>query len=112
MEIGPFQPGNIIRIPWLISINGTPTDVSSPRVQRLILPDQSNASGFPKTMTALSTGLYFLEITGLLTIGNYTAVLQGELTDPQTSEVRTVEELAEFIIEKPFGFPRIQIACD
>lgn len=105
MALGPFQPGDTVRIPLEVTLNGVPIAVSDPRVQRIILPNGTDASGYPVAMSTVKTGTYFLEVS-FTTIGNYLVILQAELgTD-------TIEEIESFIIEKPFGLPRIQIACD
>jgi len=105
MPIGPFQPSDKIRIPLEVTLNGRAIAISNPRVQRLIGPSGADLSGFPMTMTALKTGTYMLELI-LTTLGNYTAILQGELGND------TIEEIETFVIEKPFGLPRIEIATD
>ena len=105
MALGPFQPGDTVRIPLEVTLNGVPIAVSDPRVQRIILPNGADAPGYPVSMSTVKTGTYFLEVS-FITIGNYLAILQAEFgTD-------TIEEIESFIIEKPFGLPRIQIACD
>lgn len=103
--IGPYQPGNTVRIPLEVTINGTPTAVTSPRVQTLILPDGTSHPSFPQSMTTIKTGTYMFEIV-LTVVGSYTAIIQAELG------ASTIEQIAEFVIEKPFGFPRIEIASD
>ena len=104
-SIGPFQPGDVARIALEITINGEAVAVANPRVQRIILPDGTDASGYPKYMSVVKTGTYVLE-TVFDKIGNYTAILQAELGN------NTIEQIAEFVVEKPFGYPRIEIACD
>jgi len=103
--IGPFQPGDVARIPLEITINGEAIAIVDPRVERIVLPDGTDAPGYPKPMQTIKSGTYMLE-TIFNTIGNYTAILQGELGN------RTIEQIAEFVVEKPFGYPRIEIACD
>ena len=104
--IGPYQPSDTIRIPLEVTLNGVAVSVSDPRVERLVLPDGTNAAGFPATMTPLKDGTYIYETNTFITIGNYTAIIQAELGGS------TIECLAMFVIEKPFGFPRIEVACD
>lgn len=105
-SIGPYQPGDRIRIPLEVTLNGIAISVANPRVQRLVLPGGTDAAGFPAAMTEVKTGTYVYETTAFSTIGNYLAILQGELgTD-------TIECIVVFVIEKPFGQPRIEIACD
>lgn len=103
--IGPFQPGDVARIPLEITVNGEAIAVANPRVQSILLPDGSYAPGYPQSMITIKTGTYILE-TIFTKIGNYTAVLQAELGN------KTIEDIAEFVVEKPFGYPRIEIACD
>ena len=104
-NIGPFQPGDVARIPLEITINGEAISVANPRVQQIILPDGTNAPGFPRTMETIKIGTYMLE-TVFTKIGNYIAILQAEFGN------KTIEDIAEFVVEKPFGYPRIEIACD
>ena len=104
-HIGPFQPGDTARIPLEITINGVATAVANPRVQQIVLPDGTNASGYPQTMSTVKTGTYVYETT-FTTIGNYTAILQAEFGNS------TIEQIAEFVVERPFGYPRIEIASD
>ncbi len=106
MAIGPYQPGDKVRIPLEVTLNGTATAVSNPRVQRLILPGGTDAVGFPIAMQTIKTGVYFYETTQFVTIGNYTAILQAELG------ANTLEVVESFVIEKPFGTPRIELASD
>ncbi len=103
--IGPFQPGDKVRIPLEITINGVATAVGNPRVQRMVLPDGSSMPGFPKSMVTIKTGTYMLEIV-LTTIGSYVAILQAEYGN------NTIEDIAEFTIERPWGFPKIEVASD
>jgi len=104
-SIGPFQPGDVARIPLEITINGEAISVVNPRVQRIVLPDGTDASGYPRPMITIKVGTYMLE-TIFDKIGNYIAILQAELGN------KTIEQIAEFVVEKPFGLPRIEIACD
>lgn len=105
-SIGPYQPGDLIRIPLLITINGAPTDVANARVERIILPNNTDAVGFPRNMVRVQTGTYILEVQEFETIGNYTVIEKAELGGT------TIECIVVFVIEKPFGQPRIAIACD
>lgn len=104
--IGPYKPGDKIRIPLEMTLNGLPVAVISPRIQTLILPDGTFSDEFPAEMTTIKDGTYIYETTSLTTIGNYTAILQAELASD------TLETIVVFVIEKPFGAPRIEIACD
>jgi hypothetical protein len=103
--IGPYQPGDIVRIPLEVTINGVPTVVGHPRVQKIILPDMSEMPGFPRYMSTVKPGTYMFEIR-LTTIGSYTAILEAEYGNA------TIEQIAEFVIERPWGFPRIEVASD
>jgi hypothetical protein len=105
-SIGPYQPGDKIRIPLEVTLNGAPIAVINARVQKLILPDGTSAAGFPASMTTIKDGTYIYETTSLKTIGNYTAILDANLG----SDI--IECIVVFVIEKPFGAPRIEIACD
>jgi hypothetical protein len=105
MSIGPYQPGNKVRIPLEVLLNGKPIPVDNPRVQRLVLPDGSNAIGFPQIMTALKPGTYMYEFTVHI-VGNYTAILQAEIG------IDTIEQIEPFIVEKPWGFPRIEVSSN
>lgn len=104
-NIGPFQPGEKARIPLEITINGVATAVGNPRVQRLILPDGTNMSGFPMPMVTIKSGTYMLEIV-LTMIGSYIAILQSEYGN------NTIEDIAEFVVIRPWGLPRIEVASD
>jgi hypothetical protein len=104
-NIGPFQPGDKARIPLEITINGVATSVANPRVQRVILPDGTSMAGFPKPMVTIKPGTYMLEIVFTM-IGSYIAVLQSEYGN------NTIEDIAEFVVERPWGFPRIEVASD
>jgi len=104
-SIGPYQPGDVVRIPLEVTVNGVPTVVGQPRVQRLIMPDGSDHVGFPRYMTTIKPGTYMLEIV-LTTIGSYTAILEAQYGNA------TIEQIAEFVIERPWGFPKIEIASD
>lgn len=104
-SIGPFQPGDVARIALEIVINGVATPVANPRVQKIIQPDGTDLTGYPKSMNPIKSGTYILETTFNI-IGNYTAILQAELGGS------TIEQIAEFVVEKPFGFPKIEVACD
>jgi len=104
-SIGPFQPGDVARIALEIVVNGVATPVANPRVQRIIQPNGTDLAGYPKNMSTVKSGTYVLE-TVFNIIGNYTAILQAELGNS------TIEQIAEFVVEKPFGFPKIEIACD
>ena len=88
-----------------VTFNGTAQAVTNPRVQRLVLPDQTDAPGYPKAMTFLKSGTYILEVV-LTEIGNYTAILQAEFG------TETIEAIENFVIEKPFGYPKIEVASD
>lgn len=104
-NIGPFQPGDVARIPLEITVNGEAIAVANPRVQRIILPDGTDAPGYPQYMETIKTGTYMLE-TIFTKIGSYIAILQAELGN------KTIEDIAEFVVEKPFGYPKIEVACD
>ena len=105
-SIGPYQPGDVVRIPLLVTVNGDTVDVDSPRVERILLPNQTDAPGFPRDMTRIQEGTYILEVSEFDTIGNYTVIEKAELGSS------TIECIVVFVIEKPFGQPRIEIACD
>lgn len=105
-SIGPYQPGDVIRIPLLVTVNGDTVDVANPRVERIILPNQTDATGFPRPMIRVQEGTYILEVSEFNTIGNYTVIERAELGSS------TIECIVVFVIEKPFGNPRIEIAYD
>ena len=102
---GPFQQGDTVRIPLEVLANGKALAVANARVQRLVLPDGTDDSRFPQAMVTLKNGTYILEEV-FNDVGNYTAILQAEFGGD------TIEEIESFIIEKPFGIPRIEIATD
>lgn len=105
MGVGPFQLGETVRIPLEVTLNGKAYAVSNPRVQRLILPSGMDASGFPATMTALKDGTYIYEFTANY-LGSYLAIINAEVgTD-------TIEQIEPFVVESPFGYPRIEVATD
>jgi hypothetical protein len=99
-SIGPYQPGNTVRIPLEVTVNGVPTAVGQPRVQRLIMPDGSDHAGFPRPMTTIKSGTYMLEIV-LTTIGSYTAIIEAQYGNA------TIEQFAYFVIERHWGFHKI-----
>lgn len=105
-SIGPYQPGDTIRIPLEVTLNGAPIVVANPRITQIILPDGTNAPGFPVVMTTVNAGTHYYEINTFTTIGNYTAILQADFGGS------VIECIVVFVIEKPFGAPRIEIACD
>ena len=105
-SIGPYQPGDTIRIPLEVTLNGVPIVVANPRVQQVVLPNGTNAVGFPASMTTVNAGTYYYETSAFTTIGNYTAILQADFGG------NVIECIVVFVIEKPFGAPRIEIACD
>ena len=105
MTVGPFQPGNKARIPLEVLLNGKPISVDNPRIQRLILPNGSDAVGFPQTMLRIKDGTYMYEFYVHI-IGNYTAIIQAEIG------IDTIEQIEPFIVEKPWGFPKIEIASN
>lgn len=106
MGIGPYQPGEKVRIPLEVILNGQAITVLNARIQRLVLPNKTDAPGFPRAMTRLKDGTYIFETTEFTTIGNYTAIIQAEFGGD------TIEQIEPFIIQKPFGFPRIRVATD
>jgi hypothetical protein len=105
VAIGPFQPSDKVRIPWEVLLNGKALAIGNPRVQRLVLPDGTDMPGFPQPMYALKPGSYILELS-LRTIGNYTVIMQGEFGS------ETIEDMEDFVIERPFGYPSINAATD
>jgi len=105
MAIGPFKAGEIVRIPLAVTLDGKALAVANARVQRLILPDKTDAPGYPAAMSTAEPGVYYLE-RQLFVIGNYTAIIRCEL------DGSTLEGIESFHIQQPFGFPRIERACD
>jgi hypothetical protein len=100
--IGPFQPSpNIARISWEVVLNGVAVEVADPRVERIVQPDGTDLVGYPRSMFRLKKGTYMLE-TSFEIIGSYTAIMQGEYGN------KTIETIAEFVVEKPFGYPKIE----
>jgi len=105
MAIGPFKAGDIVRIPLAVTLDGKALAVANPRIQRLILPDHTDAPGYPAAMSEAEPGVYYLE-RQLFVIGNYTAIIRCEL------DASTLEGIESFNVQQPFGFPRIERACD
>ena len=105
MTIGPYQLSDTVRIPLEVTLNGIPIAVTNPRLQQLVLPDGTSASGFPQTMTRLKDGTYMYEFVATI-VGNYIAIIQAELGS------NTIEQIEPFVVGKPFGFPRIEVATD
>lgn len=105
MTVGPFQPGNKVRIPFEVALNGQAIVILNPRIQRLILPDGTDDINFPQPMIEIKIGIYICEFY-VYAIGNYTAILQAELG------TSTIERIEPFMVEKPWGFPRIEISSD
>lgn len=103
MAIGPFKAGDIVRIPLAVTLDGKVIAVASPRVHRLVIPDKTDATGYPKSMTELEPGVYCLEVQ-LFQTGNYTAIIRAELNGD------TLEDIEPFVVEPPAGFPRIECA--
>jgi hypothetical protein len=105
MAIGPFKAGDVVRIPLAVTLDGEALAVSNPRVHRLILPDETDATGYPQSMKTAETGVYYLEVQ-LFPIGNYTAIIRAELNGS------TIEDIEPFNVQQPFGFPRIERYCE
>ena len=105
MSVGPFQSGDKARIPLEVILNGKAIAVNNARVQRLVLPNGTDATGFPQLMTRLKDGTYIYEFY-VNVIGNYTAILQAEFGQD------TIEQIEPFVVEKPWGYPRIEVATD
>lgn len=104
--IGPFQPTpNIARIAWEIVVNGEPVEVANARIERIVQPDGTDLQGYPRSMFKIKKGTYMLE-TSFDKVGNYTAIMQAEYGN------KTIENIAEFVVEKPFGYPQISVAYD
>ena len=65
MSLGNFTLGTTVRIPLQITESGgiPITDATSVKIQKIIKPNLSSDSSFPKTMTALdvSYGLYYVD---------------------------------------------------
>lgn len=104
MAIGPFKAGGIVRIPLAVTLDGKALAVDSPRVHRLVIPNKTDAPGYPKAMTELEPGVYCLEVQ-LFQTGNYTAIIRAELTSGET-----IEDIEPFVVEAAEGFPRIECA--
>jgi hypothetical protein len=105
MSIGPFKAGDIVRIPLAVTLDGKALAVANARVERLIMPDRTDAPGYPAAMMSAEPGVYYLE-RQLFVIGNYTAIIRCELNGD------TLEGIESFHVQQPFGFPRIERACD
>lgn len=104
-SIGPFQPNSLARIALEVVVNGVAVEVVNPRVQRIVGPDGNDLPNYPRSMFRVKKGTYLLE-TQFTTIGNYTAILQAQYGND------IIEQIAEFVVEKPFGLPRIEIATN
>jgi len=105
MALGPFKAGEYVRIPLAVTLDGKALPVANPRVHRLILPDQTDAPGYPQPMVEAEPGVYYLEVQ-LFQIGNYLVVIRSELNGS------TLEGIESFHVQQPFGFPRIERYCD
>lgn len=105
MAIGPFKAGEVVRIPLAVTLDGKALAVANARVHRLILPDRTDAPGYPTAMIRAEDGVYYLE-RQLFVIGNYTAIMRCEF------DGSTLEGIESFNVQQPFGFPRIERACD
>ena len=105
-NIGPFQPSpNIARIAWEVVLNGVPIEIINPRIERIIQPNGTDLIGYPRPMFRIKIGTYMLE-TSFNIVGNYTAIMQAEYN------ANSIENIAEFVVEKPFGFPSISVASN
>jgi len=102
---GPFQIGTVARINWEILLNAVPVDVVDARIQRIIMPDQTDMPNFPRPMYKVKKGLHILETVFNIAV-NYTAILQAEYGND------TIETISEFVVEKAFGFPVIEISTN
>ena len=105
MALGPFKAGEYVRIPLAVTLDGKALPVANPRVHRLILPDQTDAPGYPQAMTEAEPGVYYLEVQ-LFRTGNYLVIIRSELNGT------TLEDIESFHVQQPFGFPRIERYCD
>lgn len=106
MGVGPFQANEQVRIPLEVVLNGKAVSVNNPRIQRLIMPNGSDAPNYPKAMARLKDGTYIYEFY-VFDTGNYTAILQAEYG------TKTIEQIESFVVEKPLmSYPRIEVASD
>jgi hypothetical protein len=110
MGVGPYHPGDIARIPLEVTLNGEPRDVMNPRVYKLILPNKTEAPGFPRIMERVDVGTYILEFT-VQEIGNYTSITRAEFQDPTLNHgvAFTIEEIDSFVVE--MGYYKISPTC-
>ena len=76
MSLGSFLLGSTVRLPLQITEGGIPvTDVSSVKVQKVILPNKQIDTNFPKNMSLVdsSGSVYFLDYIPQA-IGNYVVI--------------------------------------
>lgn len=73
-----------------------------PMIARLILPDFSEATGYPVHMTKLDTGLYYYQFTlpkGATAVGSY--LVDISYTNPDTLFTNTI--LYQISVNAPYG---------
>lgn len=74
--------GQLVRlVVQTLNASGVPTDGYVPLVQNVIFPDLSIASGYPRQMTRIGTGLYAHGVqlpTGADSLGSYVATVYWE----------------------------------
>lgn len=56
MAMGSYFLGSEVKIPVMVQINGVPLQGVIPTVDRIILPNGTTESGFPKNMVATHNG--------------------------------------------------------
>lgn len=73
-----------------------------PQITRIFFPNLSLASGFPRDMTKLNTGLYYFNFTlpsNASSIGTY--IVDVSWQDPITSGTKT--QLYQIVVTAPYG---------
>jgi hypothetical protein len=89
MHILFYSPGQAATILLEVKNAGVRANSSTtPTVDRIIFPSATTATGYPKPMTAIDTGLYsytFIVPSQAMGIGSY--IVDVSYTDPATSVV-------------------------
>lgn len=109
-QVLSYFPGQMVTI-WLQTLDGytglRADPISSPMVNRIILPSFTLAAGYPQAMTRLDIGLYYSQFklpVGAVSIGSY-------LIDVSYSAINALDgyvggtnyALYELVVTAPYG---------
>jgi hypothetical protein len=105
MEQLYYSPGQLVTFFLEITdgyYNHRVDSTTTPIVSRIILPDLTDADGFPQNLTKIDTGLYYYQYTaptGAAAIGSY--LIDMQYTNPIDQE--TSAKSVNLIITSPVG---------